>query len=154
MDRRARAACIVTLIVASLVFGGATIAACSTSSGTPAAGVDGGTSVSADSSPSTLDVSLVAIFDAPSGGPCEASTDCPPGLICLYPVAEGCSATAVCEVLPAAECAGPYCSCRGDTTAACGAYASLPMMAPLRGPPCGASGEGGTGAPDGGHDAS
>jgi hypothetical protein len=75
--------------------------------------------------------------DAPAGGPCDASTDCPSGLLCLYAVAEGCAAHGVCEELAASSCGGPYCTCRGDTSAACGAYAELPMVAPLHGPPCG-----------------
>jgi hypothetical protein len=84
--------------------------------------------------------------DVEAGGLCEASVDCPPGLVCWYPVAQGCAATGVCIVLAASKCGGPYCTCRGDTTAVCGDFGQLPMRAPLRGPPCGAGSDDGGGA--------
>ncbi len=89
-----------------------------------------------DGSPSIYDGGLLpTVFDAEAGGPCEASSDCPPDLLCMYPLSEGCSATGVCTVLAASKCAGPFCTCRGDTTAACGDFGQLPMELPLHGIP-------------------
>jgi hypothetical protein len=90
--------------------------------------------------------------DVEAGGACEASADCPPGLVCWYPVAEGCAATGVCTVLAASKCGGPYCTCRGDTTAVCGEFGQLPMLAPLRGPPCGGDEGDASGSNEGGPD--
>ncbi len=130
-------------LIAPLAIAGIAIAgpagylACSAGTSAPASS-DGGT---AGDDGGSLDgtISLTGSIDARPGGPCEASTDCPPGLLCLYPVAEGCGATSVCEVLAASECKGPYCTCRGDTTGACGDFAELPLQVPLHGPPCGAA---------------
>jgi hypothetical protein len=101
-----------------------------------ASGLEGGAADDLDAS-----VLLPLFEDVESGGSCEASTDCPPGLVCWYPLSEGCTATGVCTVLATSQCGGPYCTCRGDTTAACGDYGQLPMEAPLHGPPCGANGD-------------
>ena len=131
--------------------------ACSSATSPPTAGdartSEGDGSVAADSSLMTPEGGIlpVATPDAAGGEPCEASTDCPSGLSCMYPLSEGCSATGVCTVLAASKCGGPYCACRGDTTAACGDYGTLPMTTPLHGPPCGAiNGDGGQ--TDGGRD--
>ena len=140
------------LVLASLAGAGA---ACSTTATSPEMpGKDGGIGA-ADGSAGADDVNLFTIVDAASGGACEASDKCPPGQSCLYPLSEACSATGVCAVLPASQCGGPYCTCRGDTTAACGAYGNLPMVVPLHGPPCGPDDAGGAEAgADGGRDGS
>ena len=115
-------------------------AACTSSSSPPAAatsdaGLDAG-------SLTTFDSSLIPLpSDASGGGPCTTAADCPSGLLCLYPVAEGCSAHGVCEVIDG-SCGGPYCTCRGDTTGACSDFGYLPMEFPLHGPPCTASDSG------------
>ena len=154
-------------LLVRLVFVGAFVAvalglalACSTSTSSPPGGAGGGgwDAAAADGGPAgALDAGILPIgtVDAAGGEACEASTDCPSGLVCMYPLSEGCSATGVCTVLAASKCGGPYCACRGDTTAVCGDFGNLPMAIPLHGPPCGAiNGDGGAdgGESDSGHD--
>jgi hypothetical protein len=149
--RRVALAASITLVSAHAACAGAPSSTGAPSDGGGAIGADAGT-LGADGSPAGFDGSLFTTTDAEAGAPCEASTDCPSGMSCLYPVAEGCSGVAVCTVLAAAQCGGPFCSCSGVTTAACGGYAELPMLSPLHGPPCGALPEdsGADGATDAG----
>jgi hypothetical protein len=136
--------------------------ACTTAAPAPSSGGASASDASAsdDASSPRDGGSLLPITtpDAAGGEPCDASSQCPSGLVCMYPLSEGCSATGLCTVLAAASCGGPYCTCRGDTTAACGAFGELPMALPLHGPPCATTGvnddDGGTdaGGTDGGHD--
>ena len=146
-----------------LVFAGLhslAVAACSNAASTPPAGDGGAPGLDATAQDGAIaqtdgTVLPVGTVDAAGGEPCEASADCPSGLQCMYPLSEACSAIGVCTVLAASKCGGPYCTCRGDTTAACGDYGALPMAMPLHGPPCGAiDGDGGAdgGQTDSGHD--
>ena len=141
-------------VAASGLLGVLSFVACSSSPSSPVsppadgsapAGNEGGVEDSGASPADGTVVLPIGTVDAAGGEPCEASTDCPPGLVCMYPLAQGCSATGACTVLAAAQCAGPYCSCRGDTTAVCGDFGRLPMEVPLRGPPCGATNDDGGG---------
>ena len=53
---------------------------------------------------------------APPGSACLATTDCGPGLLCAFPVAQGCNAQGTCVVEDfACSADGPVvCGCNGD----------------------------------------